>query len=421
MDTAATPAPRGTDHGLRAEILLLMLPVSLASWVVTEYRQFRFIEVLSFQIYDSWCTDGLGIHCFGDYSFFVVNGLNQSETFYTALGQILLIPFLEISRASEELGLAAYIITMTVIAILSGAVAVSMRSQSGVAPQPGDASAQMVVWLASTPLVMSLDRGNNVLFIVPLLLFLMKSFEKDGSGQALIFAALILIRPQMAALSLIFLAERRAAPAVLGGVVALAAQLTWIFCRGLSLGDWITSVASLSGRPRVEGIGWERFGLEKSASFGGIFRSLYDPPSEVVLGLNVVLLSLVVCLMLTVWHRRNEARELMWIDVSWLAILVYPDAPFYYLTVPAIAYIVAFSSKRESARISRSRRGHMSRSLGLLSAVSVLTPVLIPAEVFGLDRSTAPPIVLASFAPLFYVCWLVSRAVDVPREAKVQS
>jgi hypothetical protein len=178
---------------------------------ISSYFQISLTSMLSFSVADGWCnavTQGVGAHCFGDF-YYTLTFLEQSNPWSTAanpyppIALLIFKPFavlMQIFPASQfalfcYLGfLIASILTIPVHLILSKKMGISYSMLVG------------MLILSTTPTIVALDRGNLVVLCMPMLYFFLH-YEREGNAKRsfIFWVTLVLIKPQFALLSLIFL------------------------------------------------------------------------------------------------------------------------------------------------------------------------------------------------------------------------
>jgi hypothetical protein len=195
------------------------LLVSVAS-VIAVFGIGRFpMEEISFKLDDGWCdppTQGIGEHCFGDYSqihLWAKLGFNAwgrdpnvPSSSYSPTGWMPAMIFERLGTliGSERAGLLAYL-AVALTCLLVPAIWAGLGRPARRLPLT-----LLLIGVASTPVVITLDRGNSVAFAVPFVLLVAVGLGREDwrlVGVGVIGAALI--KPQFALLAIILLAFRR--------------------------------------------------------------------------------------------------------------------------------------------------------------------------------------------------------------------
>lgn len=184
-------------------------------WIVGSYLGFDIFVSRSFISADSLCnpsTQGLGVHCWSDYYGPVIaleSGNPYSISESTLYPPASLVPFMVFKLLTDLtgipwLGLAAYLLFMT--GMISYSVWVATNGQ--LLEQRVLIFSALV--LMSPAVLITLDRGNNVGFLIPTLVWLFSSIRNHKSSQIVIsLAILCLIKPHYGVLALAFILAGR--------------------------------------------------------------------------------------------------------------------------------------------------------------------------------------------------------------------
>jgi hypothetical protein len=183
----------------------------LAGIFISSYFQISLISMLSFNVTDGWCnskTQGIGEHCFGDF-YYPLTFSNQDNPWdtgsnpYPPFAQMIFKPFAILVERfpASPLALLLYLGFM-ILAIMIIPTHLYLTRKIGAI----NSIFLGVVVLSTTPVIVGLDRGNILVFCVPILYFFLH-FEREGdSKRAFIsWTMLVLIKPQFALLGLIFI------------------------------------------------------------------------------------------------------------------------------------------------------------------------------------------------------------------------
>ena len=153
-------------------------------------------------------SQGLGLHCFGDYSAIHYSNIFQipkgAEAVYPLVTRVFRFPFLLIETISSyRVGLASYLIALA-LAILFPVLHTYFKRQIMLS---------LPCWLSVTFLnigmISSLDRGNMIAFAVPFMYLFLIKFQEGNSKNASVYLTLAtMVKPQLALFAIVFLWRR---------------------------------------------------------------------------------------------------------------------------------------------------------------------------------------------------------------------
>ena len=245
-------------------ILALWVVAIPIGWVSWAYLQVPVNEVISAAADDGHCTpatDGVGVHCFGDY-FYPAKLAASDPTWvyptpyphaYTASGMLphVIADNLGNLVGSERVGLLAYLLPI-VVALLVPALLLAVRLRA-----PLGLVMVVVLGVASQPFVLALDRGNSAALAVPLLLWLgWATITRHWAQVATAIVLASLLRPQFILLALILLALRQWRPLLLTAVAAAVfnalAFALWPGGFTANVTGWAQNLLSYSGTIPLE-------------------------------------------------------------------------------------------------------------------------------------------------------------------------
>lgn len=211
--------------------------VGLLNFVALQYFDVNLLPSIYFLGQDGWCPENqqaLGRHCFGDFGLpmqvsMEPNPWHSGETYipYPAAGLIIFTPFAFLYELTGSYAIALGLYMFFALAAASTpALYVTSRMRFG----PRFLGILVTVSLA--PIFIALDRGNSIIFAVPLLLALMTALRNDDWGRtAGTIIALSLLKPQFILLVLVLFFAKKNRRAlftlVVSGALNLAAYGFW--------------------------------------------------------------------------------------------------------------------------------------------------------------------------------------------------
>lgn len=207
---------------------------------VAGYHGRSLTEIYSFVVQDGWCdpaTQGVGLHCFGDYYApvqYIVEGNPWNNAYgvpiaYTATG---MLPFaLGALAASTPVGgfpLLIGFLFVAGVATMTPAIVAALGRRSWV----DRLLIILLVGVATTPLLTTIDRGSGAAWAVPFLLAFVIWLRRDPwwvAPAALVAAAAV--RPQFILAGVALLALRRfrdlALAILAGATITLLGFAVW--------------------------------------------------------------------------------------------------------------------------------------------------------------------------------------------------
>lgn len=178
------------------------------AWIYISYFDGNFPALLVFFGQDNNCetaTQGLGIHCFGDYSAIHFSSVFQlpqgAEAVYPLTTRIFRLPFLLIElMSSYRIGLFSYLVALF-IAIIFPAFHMSYKQRA----EPALTWMYLVAAIG-VGTISCLDRGNVIGFAVPFLyLFLIRLQGGNSKSAATYLMIATIVKPQIAVFAIAFL------------------------------------------------------------------------------------------------------------------------------------------------------------------------------------------------------------------------
>jgi hypothetical protein len=184
----------------------------LSGILLSSYLRYPISESISYQINDAGetClpkTEGIGAHCFSD--FYLPMRLanldspwSNSNVPYPPIGLVIFKPFSYINELFPgHTALISYLLLLLIT--VTGTVIYfvqKLKLSSHVS------SVIFLAFLSSAPIITTIDRGNNIFVILPLLFYMSLNLQKENRKKFLIAGIIIvLIKPQFVLLGLFFL------------------------------------------------------------------------------------------------------------------------------------------------------------------------------------------------------------------------
>jgi len=212
-------------------LLIFIQGVSaLLWWIAGSYFGMDTYSSRSLSGNDGWCDpsiQGLGVHCWGDYYYpiFLLSIANPfSGEFVNPYPAAGLLPFLLFRSLGDfaalpALGLGLY------LSLMVGTIAWSVWKATVGTQFNARVGLFSALTLFSPPVVMALDRGNSVGFLIPLLIWFFASLRKDHPAH--LIASLVLmsmIKPHFVLLALALMFSGRIRVGVQSALLSLVAN-----------------------------------------------------------------------------------------------------------------------------------------------------------------------------------------------------
>ena len=191
--------------------LILLGLATMVMSLLPSWLGYKSSEAISYRVEDGWCdtrSQGIGNHCFGDFYYpLTMTDLpnpwattpnpgtpvtNLIYKFFAKLteispGQLPLILFLALSLACVSIPL----------------IHIHFRIFHGSIFKTSIIS---LIIFSSSPLLISIDRGNNQFFAIPLMYFFIYSLRSGSESRALVFGVILtLFKPQFVLFVLVFI------------------------------------------------------------------------------------------------------------------------------------------------------------------------------------------------------------------------
>lgn len=407
-------SPRSSLITLGLALWVIVVP---AWWIQAGYLEKPVTEMLSFLVNDLNCeprTQGIGMHCFGDFwgiqEVFQIGGKTdyaENLSIYPPLG---MLPSGFVTWVSGVLDLSSH----STLVVYLGLSTLALSAPAIYSMRTARAFPTMLPFLligpSSLPALMVLDRGNNLAFVVPLLLLFVVLIQKDQYFGATICLSLVAsFKPQFALALVIFVGLRRW-KALIAGLLAVIGFL------GIGFLLW-------PGNPIENGTHWFENVLayrdyqspsDEYPPNLSVLRAVYQvskilgfshSPSEIY----AVILGLLV--LLTFLLRGEFFSKLALVSISLICPMVLvPVSYHYYLVVllPLGAMIFASSDSFQSRRFQLTDK--------VIAVAIALSLVPIPLAIGNSKSSIVPHfsglIWLAACIFIIGIAWLPKKIVS---------
>jgi len=232
--------------------------ISLPSiFIATGYFGVKWPSQLVFKSADGWCdsaTQGVGLHCFGDFSDMYFRG--SIEPWARRSGPLAHPPLSvfaqdAFARLGEFLGNPRIALGLWLV-LISVCVLLPIIWATHITRAPQRWIVLLLMGVATTPMLSAMDRGNSAPLAVPLLLWFAVSFTRGRNRSAVLAIVLAtLIRPHLLVLAVLFLMRRdvlNLLRAVTFSIIGLL--LSFAMYPGDRIGnltDWIVNMAQYGG------------------------------------------------------------------------------------------------------------------------------------------------------------------------------
>ena len=426
------------DFAAKTPTVSVLLPIQGISiflwWVAGSYLGFDIFSSRMFFSADGACdpnTQGLGVHCWSDYYYLITalesgNPYSESEpTLYPAAGlaPFMLFKLLTDATGISWLGLAAYLFTMS--ALISYSVWFATRGQSF--------ERRVLIFsalvLLSPAVLATLDRGNSVGFLIPVLVWLFSSIQNQKPTQTVMALALLsLIKPHYGVVALAFLLAGR----VKVGSKALGIGLTLNLIPFLffwprefpnNLLIWANTLLGYQDYATVTGLWPQNISFSQSiylfsyipnVASGGQLQPTLDF-IEARQGLWGPLILVLVLALIFVFRKKLSVTQTSIIVVS--AVSMTSAISYYYYIVIAIPFILSLHNESKSNLTSGNQTAntgnHENRNRKINFALwfaSILTLVQFP--LLGISQDSDYTITTAPFiGGVWITCYLYILAV----------
>jgi hypothetical protein len=389
-------------------VLLPIQGISLLYWwIAGSYLGLDVYASRSFPATDGWCeasSEGLGTHCWGDYYYVIFLVFSQPypwQEYANAYPAAALIPFILTHLLGSlsgfaHAGLLIYLGSMTVLigwGVWVGTKGMSLESRIILFA---------TITLFSPPLIHALDRGNNVGFIIPLLVWFFSALIRPSPNQGVIAIVLLtVIKPHFAVLLILYLTRGEfrafAKGVLLGGAIhALAFLVVAGHKFPANIYDWLSRFVSYQDYTSVAN-GWPQ-----NISFAqGLYSFATLVPSQVqsesflkdLEGLQGLIGPLVFCTVLffiTLYRRALTDVQAGIILTSLVAMT--SNTSWYYYAIFSIPALLALTQMNKLVTTGISKPKIVGNSVSkkidyILWLVLVLTLIQLPMYELASDKS----------------------------------
>jgi len=338
------------------DLVLFALPAILFSLILgfflSSYLGFRLSGSLILHADDGWCDtafQGLGIHCFGDFSSFMNYDVqspwaNSMPTAYPPLSVLFMGLFQGIYSITNGSNLSLQIyLTLLVLSLVSPAY---FFIKSGFSKLMTLTIFSFFILLA--PSLMIIDRGNNLGFCVPwIFVGYYFAVQKKYFHFQVIVVVLTLLKPQFGFLSLLLLFRRQNRLFLVFLLNSITGYLTFFLFFGpkeifSNLYLWIVNVLnyqSYVGLPAVypSNISFANLFALALTTISKIDARLEQEIKEIFLqseSASLVSLIFMFMILVSLYARRNSLNDIQIITALLISLIMIPAVSFaYYLSV----------------------------------------------------------------------------------------
>jgi Glycosyltransferase family 87 len=423
----------------------------VSTWFVASYGAVAPTQMLSFPVGDGWCataTESIGGHCFGDYAlvhalFATGDPWNSAMRGIASWPALAWMPAIVVSHLGRLTGVGWA--GAAIFAVLS---AVALLTPAWWAARRGTAVSRVtlltIAGAATTPFVVTVDRGNPIAFTVPLLLWAGVSFaRRRWTPMVVAIVAASLLRPQMALLLVLVLVHRQWWRAVIGAASSVVATVLGFLAFPshfpANVIGWVHSILGRTGDyqplnqvyPYNIGVGRSLLtvadGTGLTAWMGAEGRSRLVElltragPVLLVLALGVGTLAL--------WFGRRSMAPASAFGLATMVSL-YTSSTVYLYYVAALLVVVALvhrdagaAAESTASTVDRRARRPGTPLVTATAVTFVMAPVIlpVPAHWFGDSLVTWVSLwqVLVGPALLIWFCWLAVAGLRSARSGSL--
>jgi len=381
---------------------------ALAAWIQSSYFRVDVTGSISFYGADGMCPppDGLGVHCWSDYSAIRFNSLTAPpqnvEVMYPLSTRLIRIPFMIVENtAGFQAGLTAFII-ISALAVLAPTAWAVWRVQWPLKPVVLTASC-----VVTMPFLVLLDRGNVIALSVPFVFLFLLALVRERPWLAV--ACMIVassIKPQFMVLGLALVTLRYWRPAAVGFAGSGAVIVLPFLLMGdrwfSALTTWRDESLSWTGSQPLAGDWPPNLSLAK-AVFESL-QSFVDQPDSYFVRLTMVfIITLCVIIVSTGRHLHPLLVGTVFLVIACLTLSpAYAYYACFAIPVMALVFRLGFTPSALPSRWDRPITALLSAGL-----VVSLSPILISVGIHG-PAQLDGQVITSSLAPrLSSMIWML--------------
>lgn len=382
-------------------------------WVTGSYLQTDPFNLLSYVGSDGWCapeTEGIGVHCFGDFNQFLEPGKDG-----IAFSPISAPAFLVLNALLAQVSSRAVLIAFLGVqfAMVSVPLVVMARNSSRRELIPD----LFVYTLLTLPALTLLDRGNILAWALPGLAAMAVGFL--GGNRRLFCVGLVIaavVKPQFLVLAVVPLIRRDYRTAALASSMAAIATIATFLVFDAPFERfryWISALAGYSAgptQPDWRNYSWPNL-FEKAARLSGL-----EPTSSWIHErLTLVGVGLLLSGLLIAFVRRHRIADLdLFVAASLLATYWVGTVYAYYLMVllPP-AWLLLGYPERLQPKVRQSLVG--SEPFAIAMVAVVLAPIVLPAYPHASDTLVNAMPSVSSLLLLLLTAYLLVGPIGATR------
>jgi hypothetical protein len=389
---------------------------ALAAWILSSYFRIDVAGSMSFHGADGWCSappDGLGIHCWGDYSAIRFNSLTAppqgAEIVYPLSTRLIRAPFMLLEGiAGFQAGLLAFIIA-SALAVLAPAAWAVRKVQWPLKPVVVTASC-----VVTMPFLVLFDRANIIALAVPFVFLFLLALVRERPWLAV--ACLVVassIKPQFIVLGLALVTLRHWRPAVVGLIGSGAAIVLPFLLMG---NGWLSALTTWMDQSRAWSASqplaadWPPNLSIAKVLFESLQFFVIQPDSYFV-GLTLVF-TLAICVVIAVTGRHLHPLLVgtVFLTIACLAMPIsYAYYSFFAIPILALVFRLGFTPSAFPSRWDTPITALLSAGL-----VVTLSPILIPVGILGpaqLDGQSLASSLTPRLSSVIWTLFLVASAI----------